>query len=98
MPLEQQDDLLSFGKLIIAIACGSTSAVHNLPKSVDHISRMYSPDLKNVVLYLLSKPGPRKTIEEVLVLMGPRVVDELNSSLVCVPILLALPRLRATVS
>ncbi|BGP51487.1 PAB-dependent poly(A)-specific ribonuclease subunit 3 [Rhodotorula kratochvilovae] len=82
IPAHQQDDLLSFGKLIIALACGSTSAVHNLPKSVDHISRMYSPDLKNIVLYLLSKPGPRKTIEEVLVLMGPRVVDELNSSLV----------------
>lgn len=79
---KQQDDLLAFGKLIIALACGSTQAVHNLPKSVDHISRMYSPDLKNVVLYLLSKPGPRKTIEEVLALMGPRIVDELNSSLV----------------
>ncbi|GAA5881277.1 hypothetical protein JCM5296_007501 [Sporobolomyces johnsonii] len=78
----QQDDLLSFGKLIIALSCGSPSAVHNLPKSVDHISRMYSPDLKNVVLYLLSKPGPRKTVDEVLALMGPRVVDELNSSLV----------------
>ncbi|BGP19909.1 hypothetical protein JCM10213_008616 [Rhodosporidiobolus nylandii] len=78
----QQDDLLSFGKLIIALACSSTNAVHNLPKSVDHISRMYSPDLKNVVLYLLSKPGPRKTIEEVFALMGARVVDELNSSLV----------------
>ncbi|GAA5930853.1 PAN-complex poly(A)-binding subunit PAN3 [Sporobolomyces koalae] len=78
----QQEDLLSFGKLIISIACGSPSAVHNLPKSVDHISRMYSPDLKNVVLYLLSKPGPRKTIEEVMTLVASRVVDELNSSLV----------------
>ncbi|GAA6007391.1 hypothetical protein JCM11491_004146 [Sporobolomyces phaffii] len=78
----QQEDLLSFGKLIISLACGSPSAVHNLPKSVDHISRMYSPDLKNVVLYLLSKPGPRKTIEEVMTLMATRVVDELNSSLV----------------
>lgn len=56
--------------------------MHNLPKSVDHISRFYSPDLKNVVLYLLSKPGPRKTIEEVLALMGARVLDELNSSFV----------------
>ncbi|CEQ42692.1 SPOSA6832_04537 [Sporobolomyces salmonicolor] len=80
--LDEQDDLLSFGKLIIALSCGSPSAVHNLPKSVDHISRVYSPDLKNVVLYLLSKPGPRKTVDEVLALMGPRVVDELNSSLV----------------
>ncbi|GAA6060894.1 hypothetical protein JCM10212_000177 [Sporobolomyces blumeae] len=78
----QQEDLLSFGKLIISLACGSPSAVHNLPKSVDHISRMYSPDLKNVVLYLLSKPGPRKTVEEVMALMATRVVDELNSSLV----------------
>ncbi|ORY85992.1 hypothetical protein BCR35DRAFT_302625 [Leucosporidium creatinivorum] len=78
----QQDDLLSFGKLIISLSCGSPSSVHNLPKSVDHISRCYSPDLKNVVLYLLSKPGPRKTIEEVLALMGARVLDELNASFV----------------
>jgi len=75
---------LSFGKLIISLACASSQAVHNLPKSVDHISRMYSPDLKNVVLYLLSKPGPRKTVEEVMALMATRVVDELNSSLVYV--------------
>jgi len=81
--VHQQEDLLSFGKLIISLACGSVSSVHNLPKSVDHISRMYSPDLKNVVLYLLSKPNPRKTIEEVLSsLISSRVVDELNSSLV----------------
>ncbi|GAA5852950.1 hypothetical protein JCM3766R1_001348 [Sporobolomyces carnicolor] len=78
----QQEDLLSFGKLVISLACASPAAVHNLPKSVDHISRMYSPDLKNVVLYLLSKPGPRKTIEEVMALMSTRIVDELNSSLV----------------
>ncbi|SCV73091.1 BQ2448_7016 [Microbotryum intermedium] len=79
---QQQEDLLSFGKLIITLACGSPAAVHNLPKSVDHIARVYSPDLKNTVLYLLSKPGPRKTIEEVVALMGTRVMDELNSSLV----------------
>ena len=70
--------------MIIALACGSTSSVHNLPKSVDHIARSYSPDLKNVVLYLLSKPGPRKTVEEVLALMGGRVLDELNASFVYV--------------
>ncbi|KAL8291391.1 hypothetical protein RQP46_002369 [Phenoliferia psychrophenolica] len=78
----QQDDLLSFGKLILSLACGSPASVHNLPKSVDHIARVYAPDLKNVVLYLLSKPGPRKTIDEVLALMGGRVLDELNSSFV----------------
>ncbi|KAM0786094.1 hypothetical protein ACM66B_006905 [Microbotryomycetes sp. NB124-2] len=78
----QHDDLLAFGKLIVALACGSNTAIHNLPKSIDHISRVFSPDLKNVVLYLLSKPGPRKTIDEALILMGSRVVEELNSSLI----------------
>ena len=78
----QQEDLLSLGKLIIALGSGSTSSVHNLPKSVDHISRVYSPELKNVVLYLLSKPSPRKSIDEVLLLCGHRVIDELNCSLV----------------
>ncbi|KAK4048450.1 PAB-dependent poly(A)-specific ribonuclease subunit 3 [Microbotryomycetes sp. JL201] len=77
----QHDDLLAFGKLIVALACGSNTAIHNLPKSIDHISRVFSPDLKNLVLYLLSKPGPRKTVDEALILMGSRVVEELNSSL-----------------
>lgn len=85
--IHQQDDLLALGKLIIALGCGSTSSVHNLPKSVDHISRAYSAELKNVVLYLLSKPGPRKSIDEVLALAGPRVLDELNSSLVAEDVL-----------
>ena len=78
----QQDDLLSLGKLIIALGCGSSSAVHNLPASVDQISRLYSPELKNVLLYLLSKPSNRKSIDEVISLCGSRVLDELNSSLV----------------
>ncbi|KAK4052283.1 PAB-dependent poly(A)-specific ribonuclease subunit 3 [Microbotryomycetes sp. JL221] len=78
----QHDDLLAFGKLVVALACGSNTAIHNLPKSIDHIARTCSPDLKNFVLYLLSKPGPRKTIDEALSLMGSRVVEELNASLV----------------
>ncbi|KAM0747829.1 hypothetical protein T439DRAFT_328503 [Meredithblackwellia eburnea MCA 4105] len=77
----QQDDLLSLGKLFITLCCGTMSAMHNLPKSVDHISRVYSPDVKNVILYLLSKPNPRKSIDEVVGLLGGRVLDEFNSSL-----------------
>ncbi len=78
----QQDDLLALGKVIVALGCASSSAVHNLPASVDLIARLYSPEIKNVVLYLLSKPNPRKSIDEVIALAGPRVLDELNSSLV----------------
>lgn len=59
--------------------------MHNLPKSIDYIARTYSPELKNVILYLLSKPGQRKSIEEALAMMGSRVLEELNGSLLCVP-------------
>ncbi|KAG0181635.1 PAB-dependent poly(A)-specific ribonuclease subunit 3 [Apophysomyces sp. BC1034] len=60
----QQEDLLSFGKLVVALACNSLQSFHNLPQSFEYITRFYSPDLKNVVLYLLSKPLPTKTIDE----------------------------------
>ncbi|KAI8621102.1 hypothetical protein BC830DRAFT_1095808 [Chytriomyces sp. MP71] len=72
----QQDDLVNFGRLIVALACGSLASVHNLPKSLEHISRSYSPDLKNVILLLLSKRNSYKSIDEVLGLMMPRVVQE----------------------
>jgi PAB-dependent poly(A)-specific ribonuclease subunit 3 len=57
------------------------AAAHNLPKSVDYISRTYSPELKNVILYLLSKPSQRKSIEEALAMMGGKVLEELNLAL-----------------
>ncbi|KAI9303986.1 hypothetical protein BJ944DRAFT_267525 [Cunninghamella echinulata] len=76
----QQEDLLSFGKLVIALACNSLQSFHNLPQSFEFISRYYSPDLKNLVLYLLSKPLPTKTIDEVISLIGPRILHEVNCS------------------
>ncbi|KAI8914902.1 hypothetical protein DFJ77DRAFT_463882 [Powellomyces hirtus] len=76
----QQEDLLHFGQLIVALACGSLSAVHNLPKSIDHIIRHNSIDLKNVILYLLSKPSSYKTIDDVVTMIGPRILHEINSA------------------
>lgn len=76
----QQEDLLSFGKLVVALACNSLQSIHNLPQSFEFISRYYSPDLKNLVLYLLSKPLPTKTIDEVISLIGPRILHEVNCS------------------
>lgn len=78
--LGQQEDLLAFGKIILALACNSTQSFHNLPQSFEFMSRYYSPDLKNVVLYLLSQPMPTKTIDEVVTLIGPRILHEINSS------------------
>lgn len=76
----QQEDLLAFGKLMIALACQSMQSCQDLSQSFEFISRYYSPDLKNVILYLLSKPLPTKNIDEAIVMIGPRILHEINCS------------------
>ncbi|KNC98622.1 hypothetical protein, variant 1 [Spizellomyces punctatus DAOM BR117] len=80
IPSHQQEDLLHFGQLIVALACGSLAAVHNLPKSIEYIVRHYSVDMKNVILYLLSKPSSYKSIDDVVTMIGPRILHEINSA------------------
>ncbi|KAI9351675.1 kinase-like domain-containing protein [Pilaira anomala] len=80
MPIHQQEDLLSFGKLIVTLACHSTKSSLNLSQSFEYIARFYSPDIKNLVLYLFSKPVHTKSIDNVFKLIGPRILHELNSS------------------
>lgn len=48
--------------------------------AVDIIGRQFSPDLKNFVLYLLSKPSASKNMEEVSSILGPRVMHELGGA------------------
>ncbi|KAI9104855.1 hypothetical protein DFS34DRAFT_645550 [Phlyctochytrium arcticum] len=78
LPQQQQDDLLQLGQMTLALACGSLSAVHNLAKSVDYVVRHFSADMKNVVYYLLSKPTPYKTVDDVITMIGPRILQEIN--------------------
>jgi PAB-dependent poly(A)-specific ribonuclease subunit 3 len=80
VPRQQQEDLLSFGKLMIALACNSLQSFTDLAQSFEHIARFYSPDFKNLILYLLSKPQPNKNIDEVIVMIGPRILHEINCS------------------
>ncbi|KAK9761988.1 PAB-dependent poly(A)-specific ribonuclease subunit 3, variant 2 [Basidiobolus ranarum] len=74
----QQEDLLQFGQLLACLACNSSNALSNLPKSIDFIARHYPPDVKNVILYLLSKPSTTKNIDDILGMMGPKILMELN--------------------
>ncbi|CAG8536238.1 2113_t:CDS:10 [Paraglomus brasilianum] len=80
LPHYQQEDLLSFGQLLVSLACHPHASNHNLQKSIDFISRQYSPDLKNVILYLLSNPSPVKSIDDVVAMIGPRLLHEINSA------------------
>lgn len=76
---QQQEDLLSFGNLILALSCIGTS-ITDLEQSLDHVAKSYSADLHNVITYLLGKPAPNKTIDQVIVMIGPRILDEINTS------------------
>jgi PAB-dependent poly(A)-specific ribonuclease subunit 3 len=40
---------------------------------------MYSPDVKNLVLYLISRPGPSKSIDEVIRMIGTRMLNEFDA-------------------
>lgn len=63
IPTEQiQEDLVMFGKLIMALCCNNVAAMNNFGKSLDVITQHYSQDLKNVALFCLSKPGVHKVM------------------------------------
>ncbi|KAI9317774.1 hypothetical protein BX666DRAFT_1940653 [Dichotomocladium elegans] len=76
----QQEDFLAFGKLIIGLACNSPQSYHNLPRSFELLSHYYSSDIKQIVLYLLSKPTSAKTIDDVVTMIGPRILHEIDCS------------------
>lgn len=74
----QQDDLIQLGRLILSLACGTMLASHNLQRSMEFVAIKYSTDVKNVLIYLLSKPAQYKNIEEAIQLMGQRLIGVLN--------------------
>lgn len=76
MGMYQQEDLVAFGQLITSLCSDYVPPGHH---SLDYMGRGYSPDLKNLAGYLLGKPSASKTIDEVLRLAGPRILNELDA-------------------
>lgn len=60
----QEDDLLQFGRLILCIATKSPTAHHSMQKSLEHIGRMYSEKLREVVTWLLTPPPAMPTLAQ----------------------------------
>lgn len=75
----QQEDLVFFGKLVFELCCGQANAMANLSKALQTIDKNYSPDVKNVAMYLV-KPSPHKSIRQLLDMMGSRVMLELRET------------------
>jgi PAB-dependent poly(A)-specific ribonuclease subunit 3 len=76
----QQEDMIHFGQLLLTIACRSLAAVHNLPRSLELVSRRYSADFRRVLIYLLSRPNPLKQLDEVASMCGSRLLYELDAA------------------
>lgn len=76
----QQDDLTAFGKLILALACRSLQSVQRdqIQNSIELISRHYSSDLRNIILYLLSSSN-RRSVTEIMPMIGARFYVQLDA-------------------
>lgn len=51
--VHQQADLISLGKVVLALACNSLAGIQreNLQKAMELVSINYSSDLKNLILW-----------------------------------------------
>ena len=52
----QQTDLVALGQLILCLCCQSMVAVQpeNFAKSIQHVSRNFSPDMLKIIQYVAS--------------------------------------------
>lgn len=76
----QQDDLTALGRLILNMTCGSLRAVQreNIQTSIELMSRNYSMDLRNLVLYLLPA-HQKRTVVDLMPMIGARYYTQLDA-------------------
>lgn len=76
----QQEDLTSLGKLVLALACRCLHSVHrdNVQSSIELVSRQYSSDLRNLIIYLLSTTT-RRSVTDLMPMIGARFYTQLDA-------------------
>ncbi|KAJ0184071.1 hypothetical protein K1T71_000494 [Dendrolimus kikuchii] len=74
----QQDDLTALGRLALALAC-RTIHCDNLAASMELVARTYSADLKNVILYLLSATTARRSVTDLMPMIGARFYTQVEA-------------------
>ncbi|KAG1472907.1 hypothetical protein G6F56_001259 [Rhizopus delemar] len=72
----QEQDLQSFGNLIISLTCNSQTTTQD--EHLEYISQIYSEDVTNLVSFLL-EPA-RKSIDDVLVSISAHLLEEINNN------------------
>lgn len=78
----QQEDLMALGKIVLALACNTLSACKrtNLTSSLELVSRNYSADLRNLILYLLHSQSRPRSINDIMPMIGARFYTQLDAA------------------
>ncbi|XP_054717991.1 LOW QUALITY PROTEIN: PAN2-PAN3 deadenylation complex subunit pan3-like [Uloborus diversus] len=78
----QQEDLMAFGKIVLALACNTLNAVKrsNMTGSLELVSRNYSADLRNLILYLLHNQTRPHSINDIMPMIGARFYTQLDAA------------------
>lgn len=76
----QQEDLISMGKIVLALACNSFLAIQreNLQTSMEIVTSTYSSDLRNLIMYLLTNPTRVKSVNDLMPMIGARFYTQLD--------------------
>ncbi|XP_017493051.1 PREDICTED: PAB-dependent poly(A)-specific ribonuclease subunit PAN3-like [Rhagoletis zephyria] len=81
----QQEDLLLFGRLCLALATNSLAALsrHLLAECLELVPRSYSADLRTLIGYLLSSkatanPNKPRSIDDIMPMIGARFYMQLD--------------------
>uniref|UniRef100_A0A8C6N1G5 PAN2-PAN3 deadenylation complex subunit PAN3 n=1 Tax=Mus spicilegus TaxID=10103 RepID=A0A8C6N1G5_MUSSI len=78
----QQADLISLGKVVLALACNSLAGIQreNLQKAMELVTMNYSSDLKNLILYLLTDQNRMRSVNDIMPMIGARFYTQLDAA------------------
>ncbi|KAL5291436.1 PAN3 family protein [Megaselia abdita] len=78
--MHQQEDLTQLGKLVLALACRCLQSVQrdNFQTSIELVSRQYSSDLRNFILFLFNS-AQRRSVTDLMPMIGARFYTQLDA-------------------
>ncbi|CAD6187703.1 unnamed protein product [Caenorhabditis auriculariae] len=82
IPQQQVEDLHALGRLMVALATGNAFGARRdlLQQSLNYVQGHYSLDMKNLINYLLNPtPGVRKSINDIMPMIGARFYSQVES-------------------
>ena len=82
MAVYQQEDLVSLGRIVLALSCNSFIAIQreNLAQSMELVTGNYSSDLRNLIMYLLTAPQRVKSVNDLMPMIGKCLLSALKPS------------------